>query len=426
MKDTMIDKFTTILTQKPKNFTETFKYIVEFHIVNNGAWGGLNMKKIILMILTLFVLILTACAVQQQVLTGGEEKKELVGSYKIGVMYPLTGDAAAYGIPIQKTTKYAVDEINAIGGLNGRKIEVIYEDSKCNPKDGNAAAQKLINVDKVKVIIGGVCSGETLGAAPIANDNKVVVISPSATSPDITTKGGDFVFRLSPSDAFAGVVASNYAFNDLKAKKAAVVSEATDYSQGLRRVFKENFVKLGGEIVADETYNPEDTDFRTQVTKVKAANPDVVYLVPQTKAKGVLLVKQLNEAGVKHQLLTAEVMIGRDVVKENAADVDGMIGVEQKFDDKAPKAAPILAKYKAEAKEEAPFPAFMSAAYDIVYLIADAIEKNGYDGEKIRDYLYNVKDFDGAVGKVSIDQNGDVVLDFSVKQIKNGELITLK
>ena len=387
------------------------------------------MKKAILSILTLLVLILSACQVQQapQQPTGGEVKPaQTQGTYKIGVMYPLTGDAAAYGIPIQRTTKYAADEINSKGGVNGKRLELIYEDSKCNPKDGNAAAQKLINIDKVKVIIGGVCSGETLGAAPLANENKVVMISPSATSPDITTKGGDFVFRLSPSDAFAGVVASNYAYNELKFKKAGIISETTDYSQGLRKVFKENFEKLGGQIVADETYNPEDTDFRTQVTKVKGASPDVVYIVPQTKAKGVLLVRQLKEAGVSKQLVTAEVMIGRDVVKESAADVEGMIGVEQKFDDKGPKAAPILAKYKQDTKEEAPFPAYMSAAHDIIYLIADAISESGYDGEKLRDYLYNVKDYEGAVGKVSIDENGDVVMDFSVKQVKNGELVILK
>src|SRR3989338_10317243 len=123
------------------------------------------MKKIILSVLVLFALIISACAVQQQAPSGETmEKKELQGSYKVGVMYPLSGDAASYGIPIQATTKIAADEINAKGGVNGKKLELIYEDSKCNPKDGNAAAQKLINIDKVKVIIGGVCSGETLGA----------------------------------------------------------------------------------------------------------------------------------------------------------------------------------------------------------------------------------------------------------------------
>lgn len=386
----------------------------------------MKINKIALIILALFIVLIAACAPRQSVQPVEEKAVQFTGSYKIGVMYPLTGDGAAYGLPIQRATKIAIDEINAKGGVNGRKLEAIYEDSKCNPKDGNAAAQKLVNIDKVKVIIGGVCSGETLGAAPIVNDNKVVMISPSATSPDITSKGGDFVFRLAPSDAYAGIVASDYAFKELNAKKVAVVSEATDYAQGLRRVFKENFAKLGGEIVADETFNPEDTDFRTQVTKAKASNPDVVYVVPQTVPKGVLLVKQLKEAGVKQQLFTAEVLIGRNVIKENAADVEAMIGVEQKFDDNAPKAASLLGKYRQQAKEDAPFPAFMSAAYDIVYLIADAIEKNGYDGEKVRDYLYAVKDYEGAVGKVTIDENGDVILDFSVKQAKNGELVTLK
>ncbi|MBI2655337.1 ABC transporter substrate-binding protein [Candidatus Woesearchaeota archaeon] len=386
------------------------------------------MKKTILAILTLFILIMSACQVQQQAQqpTGGEVKPaQAQGTYKIGVMYPLTGDGAAYGLPIQRTTKIAIDEINAQGGVNGRKLEVIYEDSKCNPKDGNAAAQKLVNLDKVKVIIGGVCSGETLGAAPITEAAKVVLISPSATNPDITN-AGDFVFRLAPSDAFAGVVASNYAFNDLKAKKAAVISETTDYAQGLRKVFKENFAKLGGEIVADETFNPEDTDFRTQVTKAKASNPDVIYLVPQTVPKGILLVKQVKEAGVTKQLLTPEVLLGRNTIAENAADLEGLIGVEQKFDDKAPKAAAVLGKYKQQANEEAPFPFYMSAAYDAVYLVSDAIAKNGYDGEKIRDYLYAVDGYEGAGGKVTIDGKGDVVMDFSVKQVKSGELVILK
>ena len=380
------------------------------------------MKKY-LSILTLILLILSACAVQQQEQV--EEQKELVGSYKIGVMMPLTGDAAAYGLPIQRALKIAVDEINAKGGINGKKLEAIYEDSKCNPKDGNAAAQKLVNIDKVKLIAGGVCSGETLGAAPITEANKVILISPASTSPDIT-KAGDFVFRVTPSDAFAGIVASDYAFKDLNARKAAIISETTDYAQGLRKVFKENFIKLGGEVVADETYNPEDTEFRTQVTKVKDANPDVIYIVPQAPAKGILLIKQIKEAGLNQHSLTAEVLIGRNVVKDNAADMEGMIGIEQKVDEKNPKIVALFAKYKSQTGDDAPFPAYMAGAYDIVYLVSDAIAKNGYDSEKIRDYLYAVKDYDGAAGKITMDENGDPIMEYSIKQVKSGELVTLK
>ena len=388
------------------------------------------MKKaplVTIVMVFLIAILLTACSPQQPQEKKVEEKKEIEskGTYKIGVMYPLSGDGAAYGLPIQKATKIAFDEINDKGGIGGKKIDVVYEDSKCNPKDGNAAAQKLVNLDKVKVIIGGVCSGETLGASPITEANNVILISPSATSPDIT-KAGDFVFRVAPSDAYAGVVSSEYAFNELQSKKAAIISETTDYAQGLRKVFKENFVKLGGQIVSDETYNPEDTDFRTQITKVKSTNPDIIFVVPQAPAKGILLVKQIKEAGVKQQLLTAEVLTGRNVVKENADTLEGLIGVEQKLDEKAPKTAALLAKYTQQTKEEPPFPAYMAGAYDIVYLIAEAIEKNGYDSEKIRDFLYNIRDYDGAVGKLTIDENGEPILAFNVKQVKKGKLEILK
>lgn len=383
------------------------------------------MKNEILAIFTLFVLILSACSIQQQPEQKTQEAKpQLQGSYKIGIMMPLTGDAAAYGLAEGRGIKIALDEINS-KGVNGKKLEAIYEDSKCNPKDGNAAAQKLINVDEVKVIIGGACSGETLGAAPIAESNKVILISPTASSPDVT-KAGDFIFRTYPSDAYAGVVASNYAYNDLKSRKAALITETTDYAQGLRRVFKENFAKLNGQIAADETYNPDDTDFRTQVTKVKSTDADIVYIVPQTPVKGILLLKQIKELGLKQTLLTAEVLIGKKVVVDNGADLEGMTGIDLKFDEKSPKAAALLAKYKQTSGEDPEFPSFIATAYDAVHLIADAIAKNGYDSEKIRDYLYAVKDYDGAAGKITMDQNGDPIMEYSVKQVKNGQLVILK
>ena len=383
------------------------------------------MKRGLIAFLAVLVLVLSACqqAVQPSDTSVNVDRQPTgQASYKIGVMLPLTGDGAAYGLPIQKALKIAFDEINAKGGVNGAKLDPIYEDSKCNPKDGNAAAQKLINVDKVKVIIGGACSGETLGASPLTESNKVILISPSATSPDVTN-AGDFVFRVAPSDAYAGTVAAEYAYNELNARKAAIIAETTDYTQGLARVFREQFTKLGGEVVADERYNPEDADFRTQVAKAKAASADVIYILPQAPPKGILLIKQLKEAGVTTQRLTAEVLTGRNVVAENGADMEGLIGIEQKFDEKNPKAAALLVKYRQQANEEAPFPGYMSGAYDIVYLLADAIAKDGYDSVKIRDYLYAVEDYDGAVGKLTLDENGDPIMEYSILQVKNGVLV---
>lgn len=345
----------------------------------------------------------------------------LSGPVKIGGMIPLTGEGAAYGTPIQRAGLLALEEINAAGGIGGQKVEVVWEDSKCDSREGASAAQRLVNVSGVKYIFGGVCSSETLAASPITEPAKVLVISPSATSPDVTT-AGDFVFRLSPSDAFAGRIGAEYAYNKMYGKKAAVISETKDYTQGLRKVFTERFKELGGEIVADETYNTGSTDFRTQILKVKQANPDVVYVVPQAPASGILILKQMAEQKVGAKLLTAEVLVGRDVVKENAKLMEGLIGIEPYFDETAPKSAAFVSAYKAKYNEELAFPAFQANMYAQFYLLKEAIEKVGDSTEKVRDFLYGVKDWEYAGGKLTFDKNGDPLAEYSVKQAQNGEV----
>ena len=238
------------------------------------------------------------------------------GTISVGAVVPLTGDGASYGVPIRRAGELAVEEINAAGGIAGKQVSVVWEDGKCEGKEATSAAQKLINVDQVKVIMGGVCSSETLAMAPLAETAKVLVVSPSATSPDITA-AGDFIFRTSPSDAAAGSVAAEYAYSKMGAKKAAVISQTTDYAQGLRKVFTTRFKALGGEVVADETYNAGDTDMRTQILKVKTGAPDVIYLLPQADVSGILILKQLKANGVTAKLLSAEAMIGRNTVAQN-------------------------------------------------------------------------------------------------------------
>ena len=349
------------------------------------------------------------------------------GPITLGAIVPLTGDGAAYGIPIQRAGQIALDEINAAGGINGHPVKVVWEDGKCEGKETTSAAQKLINIDQVKIILGGVCSSENLAMADLINPAKVLVISPSATSPDITLKGGDFMFRTSPSDAAAGAVAADYAYKKLGAKKAAVISETKDYAQGLRRVFSENFKALGGAVVADETYNTGDTDMRTQILKIKTAAPEVIYLVPQTPSPGVLILKQLKAQGVAAKLLTAEVMIGRNVVAENKTNMEGLTGIENWFDEKGELASKFLATYKDKYKEDAPFPSFMSNMYSQFYLLKEGIEKAGLDTEKLRDWLYGLKDWKHALGSLTFDKNGDPVgLPYSVKQVKSGELKELE
>ncbi|MBI5064655.1 ABC transporter substrate-binding protein [Candidatus Woesearchaeota archaeon] len=367
------------------------------------------MKKILLSVLVILVL-LTSCS--------GVSNNTI----KIGAMLPLTGDASQYGTEFQRVAEIAAQEINDAGGINGKKLEIIYEDSKCNPKDGATAAQKLINVDDVKVILGGACSGETLGASPIAEQNKVIILSPSASSPDITN-AGDFIFRTNPSDAFAGKVAAEKAAS-MGFKKASIIHENTDYAQGLKRVFEQVFKESGGEVVSVESYSSEESDFRTQLAKIKAANPDVVYLVPQSPIKGGLLVRQLKEAGVKSQLVMDAIML-RGILKDLGSQLEGVIGVEPKFDEKGPIAAPMLSKYKAKYGEVT-FGFYDSATYDAVYLIAEALQKYGENAEKIRDYFYSIKGRPGAIGEITFDKNGDLLMKFSVEEVKNGQLVVLE
>ncbi|TAL19489.1 hypothetical protein EPN90_03340, partial [Patescibacteria group bacterium] len=348
---------------------------------------------------------------------------ELQGEVTVGAVLPLTGDGAAYGLPIQKAIQLAVDEVNAVRGAGGKKLVVAYEDGKCDGKEGATAAQKLIGVNKVQAIIGGVCSGETLGFAPIANENKVVVISPSATSPDITTKGGDYVFRFAPSDALAGKVAVGYAKGELQAKRAAVISENSDYAQALRRTFTSAFKLAGGVVAMDEAYNTGVTDFRTQALKIKNAKVDVVYVVPQTPAPGIAIVKALKDKKVTAAILTAEVLIGRDVAKENSEVLEGVVGFEAFYNENSERAARFTQAYKDRYAEDPAFPFFMANAYSEVYLLRDLLEKDGNDGVKMQKTLTTlIKGWaGGALTDVTLDKNGDIEWkSYSVKEIKGG------
>ncbi len=370
------------------------------------------MKTIIAILVAL--LFLSACAVDEVQTTKTPEK------IVFGGIAPLSGDCAEYGTAAYDGIMIALEEINAKGGINGKQVEIIFEDDKCNAKDTTTAVQKLITVDGVKVIFGGASSSETIAAAPIADPAKVILISPMSSSPDITNSG-DFVFRTVPSDSYAAKIAGDFAFK--RWKKVAVISELKDYSQGQRNVFKDNFVELGGEIVADEVYGPDDTDFRTQILKIKTGNPDVIVVYPQSDVKGLAVVKQLRESGLNQQLLGSEILIAKSTVEKAPDLLEGFIGVEPGIGDVTPKAAALFAKYKEKKGKEPPLAPYMASAYDDVYLISDAISAVGLDTEKIRDWLYNVKDYDGAIGKINFDKNGDPLLKFVTKQVKDGKAV---
>jgi branched-chain amino acid transport system substrate-binding protein len=336
-----------------------------------------------------------------------EEERILPEQIKIGVVLPLTGDAAAYGSPLQQSIDLAIAEVNRGGGIDGSLFEARYQDGKCSGPDATSAIQQLIGVEGVAVIIGEACSGATLAMAPIANANRVVLISPTATSPDLTVQGGPYFFRTAPSDELAGKIASSYAYGSLNARTVAVISESTDYAQGLRRVFSEGFTAAGGTIVADEVFNPGETSFQTFVTKVLAEEPDLIYLVPQAPAAGVNILQQLKNQDSDIQVLTAEVLAGRDVVKDNAELLEGMIAIEGALN-MSNAATKNFVDTFTSAHGEPPFPMFQAGAYDTVYLIRDAIDAVGYDGSKLREWIFDAGEREGALGTFGFDASGDL------------------
>lgn len=379
------------------------------------------MAKIVTWVIVLGVVVVGGLAIFGG--PGGE-----ANAIKLGVILPLTGDAAQYGESEHRAIQLAVHEINSAGGVQGKNLELVVEDGKCDPQAGGTAAQKLVNIDQVKIIIGGACSGETLAVAEITEPAKVILISPSAPSPKVT-EAGDFVFRTYPSDALAGKIAANYAAEELNAKKVAVITELTDYAQGLREAYKDSLADLGSQVVADETFATGDTDFRTQALKIKAAKPDVVYIVPQTVTPGLALIKQLREKGVKAVFQTAEVLLDREAVKENADALESVIGVEPSVDwENNPKAKALRDAHRTRFNGEDPG-TFAANAYDAVYLIKEAIEATAVNGDidtiKIRDWLYSVKNWPAAVGPLTMDQNGDPVMGESVKKIIKAEVVDL-
>lgn len=337
-----------------------------------------------------------------------------------GAIVPLTGDGAYIGIPAQQVAVLIQKQINKNGGIGGRRLDIVWEDGRCEKKDAEAGAQRLIYEKRVQFLLAGMCSSEFLAAAPIAQREKILSFSPSATSPEIS-KLGKYIFRTIPSDALAGKAAAQYAYTKMFARKAAIVTQDKEYPLALREVFTRDFTLLGGTIVADEVFDTGTTDFTPIVQAVKQTAPDIVYILPQAKNPGILLVASLKENNVTSGILTAEVLVDRGVIAEHSKILDGVTGLEIFFDEKLPKSKELLDLYMKEYNVVPAYPAFMSGMRDVLYLIKEAYERVGEDPDAIASYLYELKDWEGAVGKLNFDQHGDPTFAYSIKKIIAGE-----
>ena len=353
-----------------------------------------------LMLLT--VLLVGACG------PGAEEQDGSATAFKIGVMESLTGLGETYGNVAVQAKNMAVEEINAAGGINGRPLALIVEDSKCSAQDSITAYRKLTDVDGVKIILGTSCSGAMLGAAPLAEEDGVVLFSGLATNPDIAN-AGDYIFRTAMNDLQVGIDTGNVLWAD-GIRSLATITESTDYAEGVRRTSVDHFEKLGGQVVAAESYSSEVTDFRSQLSKLISANPDALHVAAQGEFSGGTIVKQVRELGYEGPIYSEIVVIGATALEIAGDAAAGLKAITAELDPANPKSAEVLANFKSRY-DYISLPWYMGSAYDDVYIAAECLKQTGddQDADGFRDCLYGIT-WSGSIGSnYRFDENGEVV-----------------
>ena len=339
---------------------------------------------------------------------------------KIGEFASLTGKEATFGQSSHKGTLLAVEELNAAGGLLGKQIEFIYEDNRSTPGESATIAKKLITRDKVVAILGEVASGRSLEAAPIAQANKVPMISPSSTNPKVT-ETGDYIFRVCFTDPFQGRLLAEFAKRTLKAQKVAIVSDVSaPYSMGLAQYFREPFVANGGQVVSEQKYTGGDKDFKAQLTVIKNSAPDAV-LVPGYYTDAGLIVAQARQLGIKAPLFGGDGWEAPELLQIAGAALEGTYySTHFSADNTDPLVQKFVAAYKAKNNGETP-DAMAALGYDSVMVLADAIRRAGTtDGPKLRDALAATKDFPGATGATTLDPQRNASKAAVIMTVKDG------
>ena len=328
--------------------------------------------------------------------------------YRIGVMDSVTGPGVSYGTVLVQAKQMARDEINESGGINGRPLELIVEDSKCGAQDAIVAYNKLTDVDGVKIILGTSCSGAMLGAAPLAEKDGVVMLSASATSPDIAT-AGEYIFRTAINDNKLGVDSGNVLWVDGH-RNIATINESTDYAEGVRRTTAERFESLGGSIVARESYTSDTIDFKSQLTKLINENPDAIQVAAQSESSGGTIVKQLRELGYDGPIYAESVVAGTTALEISGASSEGLKAVIPNPDLDTERGREFLDSFRARYGYVT-LPWFLGSAYDDVYIAAECLGQTGddQDADGFRDCLNSIE-WNGAIGDgYSFDEQGDVV-----------------
>lgn len=330
----------------------------------------------------------------------------------IGVVVPLTGDYAEYGKNIKTALEIGLEDISKMN--NQYKYRLIFEDDQAQPKAAVSAINKLIYTDKVKYIIGGFTSASSVAMYPIAEKNKVILFSPSSSTPELS-ENTPYFFRNWPSDEIQAKEYASYTYNDFGKKKVSTVYSISDYGVFANKIFCETFLSLGGEVLGQYGYYPNTKDFKTMISKIISENPDAVWLFGYYSEMGVFL-KQAKNLGLNTQFFGQEGIEGEDLIKTAGDGANGLIYFVPYFDASTDEAKQFISSYKKVTGHKPEV--FGAHAYDVLMIYYNLIEKYGNNSDDIALGIPKIKNYEGLSGSISFDAEGNAVQDLMIKIIK--------
>jgi branched-chain amino acid transport system substrate-binding protein len=365
------------------------------------------MKRTVLSIAIAISIILSVSCVQK----GGNTNGTTAATgdiIKVGVYGDTSGATSSFGQSTKNGIQLAFEEINAGGGVNGKKLEMVFEDDQGTPEKAKTVISKLISQDKVAAVLGEVASSNSLAAAPVAQEAKIPMITPSSTNPKVT-EVGDYISRVCFIDPFQGSVMAKFAANTLKAKTAAILGDnSSDYSKGLTKFFEEEFTKLGGKVITKQTYAQKDQDFKGQLTQMRDQKPDVIY-IPGYYGEVGIIARQARELGMLMPLLGGDGWDSPELWKLGGASLkNAYISNHYSADNPAPEIQNFVKSYK--AKFGVAPDSLAALAYDSAKVLADSIKRaGGTDSAKLKDAINATKEYSGVTGKITLDGSRNAI-----------------
>ena len=347
---------------------------------------------------------------------GQQTHEILIGGYG-----SLTGTTASFGQSTMKGIQLAVAQANQSGGVIGKQIRLIMEDDQGKPEEAQTVVTKLVTKDRVVAVIGENSSSRSLAGAPVCQQNRIPMISPSSTNPKVT-QVGDYIFRVCFIDPFQGLVMARFATNTLRVRAVAILRDVkNDYSIGLAEVFRENFEKLGGKIVGDQSYGEGDTDFSAQLTALRAVQPEAIF-IPGYYTEAGLIARQARKLGI-----TAPLLGGDGWESSKLWEIGGMAmndcyySNHYSINDPDPTIQEFIREFKQRFGEVPD--ATAALAYDTAQLLFDAIRRTGTtDPLKVRDALATARNFPGVTGAITMDQNRNPIKPAVILRLKDGKI----